>query len=114
MSLPISAWIHAIAKYKFVDLVRAQKHLAQHDSLDEDSDVFATSDEVAQDSRRDLDKLLQSLPESSRVAIQLTKLDGHSVKEASEITGMTESAIKIGVHRGLKKLAAALGYKYEH
>ena len=114
VSLPISAWIHAIAKYKYVDLVRSQKHSSQHDSLDEDSDVFATSDEVAQDSRRDLDKLLQSLPESSRLAIQLTKLEGHSVKEASALTGMSESAIKIGVHRGLKKLAATLGYKYEH
>ena len=114
MSLPISAWIHAIAKYKYVDLVRSHKHLSQHDSIDEDSDVFATSDEVAQDCRRDLDKLLHTLPESSRVSIQLTKLDGHSVKEAAEITGMSESAIKIGVHRGLKKLASALGYNYEH
>ena len=114
VSLPISAWIHAIAKYKYVDLVRSHKHLSQHDSIDEDSDVFATSDEVAQDCRRDLDKLLQTLPESSRVSIQLTKLDGHSVKEAAEITGMSESAIKIGVHRGLKKLASALGYNYEH
>lgn len=112
--LPISAWVYAIAKYKYVDLVRSQKNWGKYDSIDEDLDVFATSDEVAQDSRRDLAKLLQSLPESSRMAIQLTKLDGHSVKEASVMTGMSESAIKIGVHRGLKKMASALGYKYEH
>ena len=114
VNLPISAWIHAIAKYKYVDLIRSRKYLNQHESIDEDSEVFATSDEVSNNSHRDLEKLLQSLPESSRVAIQLTKLAGYSVKEASEITGMSESAVKIGVHRGLRKLASALGYKYEH
>ena len=114
VSLPLSAWIHAIAKYKYVDLLRSQTYLNRHESIEEDSEVFATSDEVARNSHRDLDKLLESLPKSSRVAIQLTKLAGYSVKEASGITGMSESAIKIGVHRGLKKLASALGYKYEH
>jgi len=31
-----------------------------------------------------------------------------SVTEAAKVTGMSESAIKVGVHRGLKALAAKI------
>jgi RNA polymerase sigma-70 factor (ECF subfamily) len=36
----------------------------------------------------------------------LTKLEGLSVAEAAARTGASESAIKVQVHRGLKRLAA--------
>ncbi len=55
---------------------------------------------------RDLARLLRELPDSQRQAIELTKLEGLSVAEASERTGASESAIKVQVHRGLKRLAA--------
>ena len=56
--------------------------------------------------RRDLLKLLDALPLAQRQAIVLTKLEGLSVAEASARTGASESAIKVQVHRGLKRLAA--------
>jgi len=37
--------------------------------------------------------------------IQYVKLDGLSVSEAATRCGMSESAIKVSVHRGLKALA---------
>ena len=49
--------------------------------------------------------LLARLPDGQRRPIQLTKLDGLSVSEASAATGMSESAVKVAVHRGLKALA---------
>ena len=52
--------------------------------------------------------LLDELPDRHRLPIIHTKLDGLSVQEAARITGMSESAIKIGVHRGLKALAARI------
>jgi RNA polymerase sigma-70 factor (ECF subfamily) len=36
------------------------------------------------------------------------KLEGLSVAEAARVTGMSESAVKVGVHRGLKALAAMI------
>jgi RNA polymerase sigma-70 factor (ECF subfamily) len=56
--------------------------------------------------RRDLGQLLQELPEAQRRAIVLTKIEGLSVAEAAQRTGASESAIKVQVHRGLKRLAA--------
>jgi RNA polymerase sigma-70 factor (ECF subfamily) len=36
------------------------------------------------------------------------KLGGMSTAEAARATGMSESAVKVGVHRGLKALAAKM------
>ena len=39
------------------------------------------------------------------------KLEGLSVIETAQATGMSESAVKVGVHRGLKALAALIRVK---
>lgn len=107
---PLTAWVHAIARYKLVDLFRARgSREALHDPLEDDLMVFAASDTDACDARRDLGKLLEQLPDHQRLPIQHMKLEGLSVIETAKTTGMSESAVKVGVHRGLKALAALLG-----
>jgi len=55
---------------------------------------------------RDLAKLLDTLPDRYRLPIVLVKLEGRSIAETAQATGMSEPAVKVGIHRGLKKLAA--------
>ncbi len=111
---PLTAWVHAIARYKLVDLFRARgAREALHEPLDDDLLVFAASDTDASDARRDLGKLLEQLPDKQRLPIQHMKLEGLSVIETAQATGMSESAVKVGVHRGLKALAALLGVQGE-
>ena len=106
---PLTAWVHAIARYKLVDWLRANAtRNAVTDPLDDELDVFAASDTEASDAKRDLDRLLATLPEKHRLPIAHVKLDGLSVAEAAQRTGMSESAVKVGVHRGLKALAARI------
>jgi|SRR5579859_7482281 len=106
---PLTPWVHAIAKYKIVDLLRARATRDRvTDPFDEESDLFAAVDTDAATARRDVAKLLATLPERQRLPIVYTKLDGLSVVEAARATGMSESAIKVGVHRGLKALATML------
>ena len=106
---PLTAWVHAIARYKLVDLLRARaSREALTDPLDDELGVFASSDTDAADAKKDLHKLLAGLPERQRLPIVHVKLEGLSVVEAAQLTGMSESAIKIGVHRGLKALAAKI------
>jgi RNA polymerase sigma-70 factor, ECF subfamily len=50
--------------------------------------------------------LLETLPQAQRQAILLIKVEGLSVAEASAKTGVSVSALKVQVHRGLKRLAA--------
>lgn len=109
---PLTAWVHAIARYKMIDLLRAKSgREALHDPLDDDLAVFAESAIDASDARRDIDGLLQTLPERQRLPIVHVKLEGLSVAETASLTGMSESAVKVGIHRGLKALAARLRSK---
>jgi RNA polymerase sigma-70 factor (ECF subfamily) len=104
---PLTAWVHAIARYKLIDLLRRRAGRdALTDPLDDELAVFATSDTEAADARRDLAKLLERLPERQRLPIVHMKLEGLSVTETARVTGMSEPAVKVGVHRGLKALAA--------
>jgi len=106
---PLTAWVHAIARYKLVDLLRARAvHEALNDPLDEESEVFASSDTEAAEARKDLGKLLADLPDRQRLPIVHVKLEGLSVVETAQRTGMSVAAVKVGVHRGLKALAAKI------
>ena len=106
---PLTAWVHAIAKYKLVDLLRrrAGRDL-RNDPLDDVLDILAHNDSDAAAARLDLAKLLERLPARQRLPIVHMKLDGLSVVETARVTGMSESAVKVGVHRGLKALAAMI------
>ena len=106
---PLTAWIHAIAKYKLVDLLRrrARREL-RNEVLDDDLDILAHNDSEAAAARLDVAKLLLLLPARQRLPIIHMKLEGLSVAETARVTGMSESAVKVGVHRGLKALAAMI------
>jgi len=107
--MPVTSWIHAIARYKLIDLFRARSGCeALNDPFDDELEMFAMPDEEAADARRDLEKLLALLPDRQRLPIVHVKLQGMSVTETSKLTGLSESAVKIGVHRGLIALAAKL------
>ena len=101
--------MHAIARYKLIDLLRAR---ASGESLnvplDDELELFAASDTEAREAKRDLDALLAGLPDRQRLPVVHVKIEGLSVVEAAQLTGLSESAIKIGVHRGLKALAAKI------
>ncbi len=101
--------MHAIAKYKLVDLLRrrAGREL-RNDPLDGVLDILAHNDSEATAARLDVTKLLVRLPDRQRLPIVHMKLEGLSVVETARVTGMSESAVKVGVHRGLKALAAMI------
>jgi RNA polymerase sigma-70 factor, ECF subfamily len=60
---------------------------------------------IAVDSGLDLRRLLSEISFKAREAIHYVKPDGLSVNEAAARSGMSESGIKVAVHRGLKALA---------
>lgn len=106
---PVTAWAHAIARYKLMDFLRARmRHDARNDPLDDVEGLFEESTEQASDARRDVAVLLGQLPDRQRLPIEMVKLQGLSVAEAAGRAGMSESAVKAGVHRGLKALAARI------
>jgi RNA polymerase sigma factor (sigma-70 family) len=109
LTQPLTAWVHAIARYKMIDCLRRRAgREALNVPIDEADAVFSASDAEASEARRDLAKLLQRLPDRQRLPIVHVKLHGLSIAEAARMTSMSESAVKVGIHRGLKALAALI------
>jgi RNA polymerase sigma factor (sigma-70 family) len=100
---PFGPWLFAIARYKWVNQLRdASRHAACQ--LDDESVFSDYSDDLPLTAS--LQSLLRSIkPEQARV-IELVKLQGASIEEASRATGQSRSLVKVNIHRGLKKLSA--------
>lgn len=106
--VPVTAWIHAIARYKMIDLLRATTPSRQRLSLDEIKN-FVGDTGAEFDTALALRKVLDALPARLRIPIELMKLGGFSVAETAARTGMSEAAVKVYVHRGLKLITRMLG-----
>jgi RNA polymerase sigma-70 factor, ECF subfamily len=105
---PLTPWVHAIARYKLIDHLRHTEAARGNVPVEEAENVMAQDDHAGAESAYDLVRLLGALPEKMRAAIQSVKLEGLSVEEAASRHGMSESAVKVNVHRGMKALAAVI------
>ena len=105
---PLTPWVYAIARYKLIDHLRRTRVTTSDVPLENADDILAADDNAAAESQLDLAKLLERLPERMRLSLQYVKLEGLSVAEAADRSGMSQSAIKVNVHRGLKILTALI------
>ncbi len=102
-SLPFTAWVYGIARYKLIDEYRRHKRRA-FVPLEQAGELFGHDETTEAIARRDVSKLLAKLPPAKRQLITDIKLDGVSVAEAAKRSGMSESAVKVSVHRAIKAL----------
>ena len=102
---PFTAWLHAIARYKMIDHFReARGHRTL--PLDGVEDLVGPDDAEAAGARLDVGRLLGALSPRSRALVKAVKLDGRSVEEVSQTSGLSQSAVKVAVHRALKSISA--------
>ncbi|TXC72220.1 sigma-70 family RNA polymerase sigma factor [Sphingomonas ginsenosidivorax] len=100
---PFSPWLGAIAKRKWVDQLRTLKRR----STDELTDTIATPDhESSVTSASVLSSLMNELRPAQARVIDLVKLQGCTIEDASRETGQSVSAVKVNIHRGIARLAA--------
>ncbi|MBN7796159.1 sigma-70 family RNA polymerase sigma factor [Parahaliea mediterranea] len=102
---PFKPWLFAIVRHKAVDVLRRQgsyerararqRELLQVAALDADPGEYLTAGEG---------QLLGKLVTGQREAITLTKIEGLSTAEAARVLNISESAVKVRVHRGLGRL----------
>lgn len=105
---PLTPWIYAVARYKLIDFLRRNKTSRINIPIEDANDVMADDDHMSADSTFDLKRLMAKLPDKVHCAIQAVKLDGQSVAEAAVRCGISESSVKVNIHRGLKAMAAAI------
>src|SRR5205085_2312906 len=103
---PFTPWLYAIARYKLIDFLRRTRASSATVPLEDVDGLTAHADASASESSLDIDRLLEALPPKMRSIIRYMKLEGLSVAETAAQTRMSESAVKVSVHRGLKALSA--------
>lgn len=104
---PFTAWFFTIARHKLVD---HHRRVGRHsylglETIEEMADGYR---EDAVSASMDVERLLASLPAWQGEVIRQVRIEGRSVAEAAADSRRTEAMIKIGVHRGIKALAAKL------
>lgn len=103
---PFTPWLHAVARYKLIDHLRRTLSTEAYAPVDDADELLTdTDDNLDAESALDLNRLLVHLPEKMRQSIQYVKIDGFSVAEAARRFEISESDVKISIHRGLKTLA---------
>lgn len=106
---PLMPWVYAIARYKLIDHLRRTRSSLSEAPIEDAFELAARDDAAEAESAFDLTRLLGRLPDKMRNAIQDVKLEGLSVSEAANRSGMSEAAVKVNIHRGLKALAQMIG-----
>jgi RNA polymerase sigma factor (sigma-70 family) len=113
-SRPFTPWLAAIAGRRSIDALRRRVRLAAHEAHDPYAyetfaDVGANKEMEAGDAAQALAGLIAILPPSQREALELVKLKELSLLEASQISGQSVAALKVGVHRAIKALRLKAG-----
>ena len=102
-SRPFGPWLAAIARYKWIDRLRAMKS-ARTEALTDDIPMAGHEDAVANEWL--VERLLTELKPAQAEVIRLVKLQGLSIQEASARTGQSMSLVKVNIHRGLGRLSS--------
>lgn len=99
-----TSWIYTIARNIFSDYYQKQKKERTNIAIEN----IKSSDEVIindnEDEIKHLQISLQKLNPSERELIIMHKIQGIKYKQLAEITGSSENALKVKIHRILKKL----------
>ncbi len=103
---PFSAWIAGIARYKWIDRLRAMGRAPLAELPDNLVDEGQNHGDAVLNATV-LTQMLTTLKPPQAEAIRLVKLLGLSIEEAAARTGQLESLVKVNIHRGLARLAAA-------
>jgi RNA polymerase sigma-70 factor (ECF subfamily) len=106
---PLRPWLYAIVRYKVVDAFRARGSAA-HLPIEDFSEILAADPGAdpfaARDAARQTEALLGQLDPRSAEIVRALSLREEAPAEVGARLNMTEGALRVGLHRAMKKLAA--------
>lgn len=102
---PVRPWLYAIVRFKVVDAFRARGRRV-HVDIDDFAETLPAEAEPDPTERSDAERVIGRLDARSARIVRAIGLEGSSVAELSAALEMTETAVRVALHRGLRKLAA--------
>jgi RNA polymerase sigma factor (sigma-70 family) len=109
---PFMPWLMGIAHHRMVDGARRSgRKTGKEEPINEFVESVADRPSLEESEYGDPEALRQAvceLPTRQRTAIELLKLRELSLNEASELSGIGISALKVSVHRAIKSLRNSL------
>lgn len=102
----IKTYLFTTAYHTLIDLVRREKKQGSFDDVKEE--IYSTQPEYS-DLQEILHEAIEQLPKDQKAVILLRDYEGYAYDEIAEITGMTESKVKVYIFRGRKFLKNYLG-----
>lgn len=103
-SKPIGPWIMAITRNKMIDEIRRRGRRTEV-PVDGLLDILEAPGQEDAIHARDAARVLDGLNSRTRDIVQSIAIDGFSAREVAERLGMTEVAVRVALHRGLKSLS---------
>lgn len=108
---PLMPWVNAIADHKTADARRRRarqvRFVAPTVTADDVAELVPAEAVEPERAGVDLERCLAALPSRERQVVRLLTVDGHSVREVAGELGIAEGAVRVALHRGLKRLALA-------
>jgi RNA polymerase sigma-70 factor (ECF subfamily) len=104
---PVMPWLYAIARYKLIDAFRRRGSRIEID-LDEVAETVAAPQDE-RPSGREIGKALAALAPGQRTVVSAISVEGRSIGETAASLGMTETAVRVALHRGLTTIARKFG-----
>lgn len=89
-------YLFTTAHHRIVDLVRQRHQETEVDALYQLSDSRGTT---YPDVNKVIHKVMAALPEAQRTAVLLRDYEGYSYQEIGNITGQSESQVKVNIFR---------------
>lgn len=102
---PVRPWVYAIARYKVVDAFRARGRRV-HLPIEDYVDVLPAEAAVDPTLAWDIEKMIGMLDERSARIVRKIGIEGDTIAETGQSLQMTEGAVRVALHRALKRLAA--------
>lgn len=103
--MPVRPWLYAIVRYKVVDAFRARGRRV-HVPIEDYAETIAAPPETDPTERVDADRVIDQLDERSQRIVRAIGQDGESIADIAAELGMTETAVRVALHRSLKRIAA--------
>ena len=109
--MPILPWIHAIAKYRWIDSLRSERRRPEMTEWTEETEAeYSLGAELPPSSQIEIDSdLLNALTQRQREILMLAKVEEVPLASIAKTYGISLSAVKVTVHRAIRAVRARRG-----